>query len=149
MRGLSSEPWSSRPRKTHSRPFQRRAMLWYMPELGSRRRNLPAPPHVVFEDLTTPNRSEARPWLSLLDDEVAPQILESREPEHVVWSSLWPRRADARITFELPQAGPGGGTDLRWTLTVDEPAPDDSLTGHMRKRINTLIHANLRYTYGQ
>ena len=124
-------------------------MLWYMPELGSRRRNLPAPPHVVFEDLTTPNRSEARPWLSLLDDEVAPQILESREPEHVVWSSLWPRRADARITFELPQAGPGGGTDLRWTLTVDEPAPDDSLTGHMRKRINTPIHANLRYTYGQ
>jgi len=31
-----------------------------------------------------------------------------------------------------PTRGPGG-TDLRWTLTVDEPAPDESLTGHMRK----------------
>lgn len=124
-------------------------MLGVMPEIGSRRRNLPAPPHVVFEDLTVPNRSEARPWLDLLDDELAPEIVESREPEHVVWSSLWPRRDDARITFELPPGHAGSGTDLRWTLTVDEPVPDQSLTGHMRKRINTLIHANLRYTYGQ
>ncbi len=120
-----------------------------MTEIGSRKRNLPAPPHVVFEDLTVPNRSPARPWLDLLDDEIPPEILESQEPGPVVWSSLWPRRPDARITFELPPGVSGGGTDLRWTLTVDEPAPDDSLTGHMRKRINLLIHANLRYTYGQ
>lgn len=124
-------------------------MLRCMVELGSRKRNLPAPPHVVFEDLTAPNRSEARPWLHLLDDEVAPVVLESREPAYVVWSSLWPQRSDARITFELPQGGPGGGTDLRWTLTVDEPAPDENMAGHMRKRISTLIHANLRHTYGQ
>lgn len=76
-------------------------------------------------------------------------VLESQEPGRVVWSSLWPQRVDARITFELPQGGPGEGTDLRWTLTVEAPAPDESLTGHMRKRISTLIHANLRYTYGQ
>jgi hypothetical protein len=118
-------------------------------EIGSRKRNLPAPPHVVFEDLTVPNRSAARPWLNLLDDEVPPEVLESREPAYVVWSSLWPRRPDARIIFELPPGRAGGGTDLRWTLTVDEPVPDDSLTGHLRKRINTLIHADLRYTYGQ
>jgi hypothetical protein len=67
----------------------------------------------------------------------------------VVWSPLWPRRADARITFELSPGGTGGGTDLWWTLMVDEPAPGDSLTGHMRRRINTLIHANLRYIHGQ
>lgn len=120
-----------------------------MLDLGSRQRNLPAPPHVVFEDLTVPNRSAARPWLNLLDDEVAPAVLESQEPGYVKWSSLWPRRPDARITFQLPQGGPGGGTDLRWTLSVEEPAPAESLTGHMCKRINTLIHANLRYTYGQ
>ncbi|WP_407662147.1 hypothetical protein [Mycolicibacterium brisbanense] len=65
-----------------------------------------------------------------------------------MWSSLWPR-PDARITFELPPDGAGGGTDLRWTLTVDEPVPDEGLTGHLRERINTLINANLRYTYGQ
>ena len=120
-----------------------------MVELGSRQRNLPAPPHVVFEDLTAPNRSAVRRWLRLLDDEVEPVVLGSQAPAYVVWSSLWPRRPDARITFELPQGGPGGGTDLRWTLGVDDPAPDESLTGHMRKRINTLIHANLRSTYGQ
>jgi len=84
-------------------------MLRCMIEIGSRQRNLPAPPHVV-------------------------------------WSS---RRPDAWITFELMQGGSGGGTDLRWTLAVDEPAPDESLTGHLRKRINTLIHADLRHTYGQ
>lgn len=120
-----------------------------MIEIGARKRNLPAPPRVVFGDLVSPRSSGVRSWLDLLDDEVAPEVLESREPDYVVWSSLWPRRSDARITFELPLAGAGGGTDLRWTLTVDEPVPDDSLTGHMRKRINSFIHANLRYTYGQ
>lgn len=124
-------------------------MLRLMVEIGSRQRSLPPPPRVVFEDLTVPNRSPARPWLHLLDDEVAPAVLESREPEYVVWSSLWPRRPDARITFELPTRGPSCGTDLRWTLTADEPAPDENMAGHMRKRINTLIHANLRHTYGQ
>lgn len=119
-----------------------------MPEIGSRQRNLPAPPHVVFGDLVSPRTDGIRSWLHLLDDEVTPTVLDSHEPDRVVWSSLWPPRLDARITFELPQ-GTGEGTDLRWTLTVDEPAPDESLAGHMRKRINTLIHANLRYTYGQ
>ncbi|MGW4100618.1 hypothetical protein [Mycobacterium sp. NPDC004974] len=120
-----------------------------MVEVGSRQRNLPAPPHAVFEDLTAPNRSPVRPWLHLLDDEVPPVVLESEEPVRVVWSSLWPRRPDARVRFDLRQGGPGGGTDLRWTLTVDEPAPDESVAAYMRKRINTLIHANLRRTYGQ
>ncbi|MBU8820417.1 hypothetical protein KL864_31565 [Mycolicibacterium goodii] len=120
-----------------------------MPEIGTRKRNLPAPPRVVFEDLVSPRTDGIRSWLRLLGDEVAPEVLESREPDYVVWSSLWPKRADARITFELPRGGPGGGTYLRRTLSVDEPVPDDSLTGHMRRRINTLIHANLRYIYGQ
>lgn len=120
-----------------------------MTEIGSRLRNLPAPPHVVFGDLVSPRSAGVRPWLHLLGDEVEPTVLESQDPAYVVWSSLWLRRPDARITFELPQGGAGGGTDLRWTLTVDEPVPDESLVGHMRKRINTLIHANLRHTYGQ
>ena len=118
-----------------------------MVELGSRRRNLPAPPHVVFEDLIAPTRNTIRTWLHLLDDEVAPVVLESQAPGYVVWSSLWPRLPDARIRFDLP---PGGsGTDLRWTLTTDGDPPDASMTGHLRKRINVLINANLRYTYGQ
>jgi hypothetical protein len=67
-------------------------------EVGARRRNQPAPPHVVFEALCEPDRDPARPWLRLLDD---------------------------------------------------EPEPDASLLGHMRYRLNQLINADLRYTFGQ
>lgn len=119
-----------------------------MIEVGSRRRRLPAPPHVVHEALTDPDRDPLRPWLRLLPDEQRPEIVETREPDLVVWSSLWERRPDARIRFELPLDRAGYDTDLRWVLLVDEPAPDASLLGHMRKRINFLVHANLRYTFG-
>ena len=66
---------------------------------------------------------------------------------YVVWSSLWIKRPDASVRFELTAAR--GGTDLRWTLYVDDPAPHPSFVNHMRQRIGELINANLRYTYGQ
>jgi hypothetical protein len=116
-------------------------------EVGSRKRNQPAPPHAVFEALTEPDRDPQRPWLSLLDDEQVPRVVASHKPDLVVWSSLFAKRPDALIRFDLPPGG--GGTDLRWTLSVDEPAPDDALIGHMRKRLNQLINANLRFTFGQ
>jgi hypothetical protein len=118
-----------------------------MEAIGSRRRNQPAPPNVIFDDLCDPHRQPIRPWLMLLDDEVEPTVLESDRPHRVVWSSLWVKRPDARVQFDLDAAG--GGTDLRWTLYVDGSAPDAALTGHLRKRMNVLINANLRYTYGQ
>jgi hypothetical protein len=118
-----------------------------MAVIGSRKRNQPAPPWAIFEDLCAPNRNPAKPWLQLLDDEIAPTVVESHRPDTVVWTSLWVKRPDARVHFD-PPAG-GGGTDLRWTLYVDEPVPDQSLIGHMRKRMNELINANLRYSYGQ
>ena len=49
----------------------------------------------------------------------------------------------------LPYINEGYGTDLRWTLLVDEPAPDEAVIGRMRYRINVLINANLRYSFGQ
>lgn len=116
-----------------------------MMDAGSRRRNLPAPPHVVGESLGEPDRDPARPWLHLRDDEQRPTILEASQ-QRVVWSSLWPRQPEARIRFDLDPGN--GGTDLRWTLLVDE-LPDASRLGHYRRRINELIYANLRYTYGQ
>jgi hypothetical protein len=62
--------------------------------------------------------------------------LESHEPDLVVWSSLFVKRPDAIVRFDLP---PGGeGTDLRWSLSVVGPVPDDPL-----------INANMRYTFGQ
>ncbi len=121
--------------------------MQYVVEVGRRKRNQPAPPHIVFEALTQPDRDPARPWLHLLDDEIRPRVVQANEPSLVVWSSVWIKRDDATIRFDLPAGG--HGTDLRWTLLVDEPVPDDAPLGHMRKRLNQLINANLRYTFGQ
>jgi len=58
----------------------------------------------------------------LLDDEAAPDIVESKEPSLVIWSSIWRKRPQARVRFDIE---PGGhGCDLRWTLLdVEDPAP--------------------------
>ena len=118
-----------------------------MIEIGSRARSQAPPPQIVFEALTDPNRDPSRPWLDLLEDEIAPEVVASDPPWSVTWSSIWNNRPDAVIRFDL--AGGSNGTQLRWTLLVEEPAPDPSLTGHMRKRLNELVNANLRYTFGQ
>jgi hypothetical protein len=34
-------------------------------------------------------------------------------------------------------------------LLVDEPPPDASLLGHLRRRIDELVNARLRSTFGQ
>ncbi len=101
----------------------------------------------MFEALVLPNRDPARPWLAVLDNEQFPTIGETEEFTLVTWSSLWVKRSDVVIRFDL--TGDSGGTSLRWTLLVDEPPPDDAFVGHMRKRMNQLINANLRYTFGQ
>ncbi len=104
---------------------------------------------MLFEALTEPERDPARTWLLLLDDEVPPMVVESAPPQFLVWSSLWPRRSDVRIRFELLPDGSRQGTDLMWTLLADEPSPDESLVGHMRKRLNELINRDLRLSLGQ
>ena len=119
-----------------------------MTEIGTRTRNQPAPPHAIFEALTDPHRAAGRPWLVLLDDEVRPDVLRAEPPSLVIWSSIWARRPDARIRFDLLPDGSGQGTDLCWTLLVEEPSPSDDLVGHMRKRMNQLINAELRYSFG-
>lgn len=117
-------------------------------ELGARSRHQAPPPHVVFAALTQPHDARARPWLTLLEDEQEPQVLETHEPDLVIWSSLWPRRPDARIRFELQAPDGRAGTTLRWLLLVEQPRPDDSLTGHLLKRVNELINRDLRYSFG-
>lgn len=116
--------------------------------MGSRLRSQPAPPHIVFESLTDPERDPSRPWLVLLTDEHPPETVDTEGSNVIIWSSLWEKRPDARIRFALMPDG-GSGTRLRWTLIVSEPLPDPSLLGHMRKRLNELVNANLRYTFGQ
>jgi hypothetical protein len=119
-----------------------------MIEAGRRMRNQPAPPTIVFESLTEPNRDRNRQWLRLVDDEVRPEVPQAEQPRSVVWSSWWSNRSDARIRFDPPSDG-RRGTDLCWSLFVVEPMPEASLLGHMRKRVNSMINANRRYTFGQ
>jgi hypothetical protein len=100
------------------RPYRGQGYGSAVVDIGDRRRNQPAPPHVVFEQLTNPDLDPQRPWLSLLEDETSPRVLEAHKPGLVVWSSLFAKRPDALVRFDVP---PGGeGTDLRWTLSVDE-----------------------------
>jgi hypothetical protein len=117
-------------------------------EAGSRKRNQPAPPRIVFRALT--DRDPTRPWLDLLDvtDEQRPRLIAADDPSLAVWSSLWTKRPDAIVRIDLPADSSKHGTDLRWTLLVDEPTPDAALLGHLCKRLNQLINANLRYTFG-
>lgn len=61
----------------------------------------------------------------------------------MVWSSIWPCQPEARIRFDVEHGM------LEWTLYVDEPPPDADTVIRMRKRINELINANLRFTFGQ
>ena len=96
------------------------------------------------EFLTVPG---GRPWLHLLQDEMPPHVIDSDRPALVIWSSIWTKRPDAVIRFDLPPGG--GGTDLRWTLSIQDPIPDEALLGHLRKRMNQLINADLRYSFGQ
>ena len=117
--------------------------------IGSRQRTQPPPPRVVFEALCEPDQDPCRPWLSvnLLEDEQLPSVLRSDFPTSVVWSSLWIKRPEAVVEFDL--APRGSDTMLRWTVYVDEPAPPDAWIGHVRKRMNRLINADLRFTFGQ
>lgn len=95
-----------------------------------------------------PRRPGTRQWLHLLDDEVDPRVLAAEKPGHAVWSSLWPSRPDDRIQFALTTAA-DGGTLLKFTLLASGEAPDQSKTGHLRRRLNQLLFADLRFSYGQ
>lgn len=118
-----------------------------MIEYGRRRKDLPAPPAVVWADLCEPRLTGTRAWLSLLSDEQPPTILECEEPTRVVWSSLWRRRPDDRIEFAI---GPNGtGCWLEFAVFAPDELPTTSLTGHIRQRLNELLFGELRYTYGQ
>lgn len=120
-----------------------------MIEIGRRRCNQPAPPRYVFDALTDPTRDPTRPWLNLQIGEIRPTVLRSEFPSSILWSSLWSDRRDAQIELALRPGANGQGTDLEWRLFVEEPVPDASKTGQLRKRINELINRDLRYTFGQ
>ncbi len=118
-----------------------------MKEIGARAQNLPAPPVVVFESLSQPRRSGARPWLDLVEGEVEPRILLAEPLSRVVWSSLWPDRPDDEIRFVLEERE--AGTRLGFTLLTPGELPGDGETGRLRFRLNKILFGDLRLSYGQ
>lgn len=84
----------------------------------------------------------------MLDDEVEPTVLRSVEERSIVWSSLWPSRPRDEVWLEVADAG-GGETLLTFRLLTPDEAPDESKLGHLRFRLNHLLFADLRFSYGQ
>jgi hypothetical protein len=116
-------------------------------EVGSRSKRLPAPPHVVWESLTEPRRSGARPWFEIDHDQVEPRVLRVEEPL-LVWSSLWPDRPSDQVEIRL--APDGNETRLGFRLLVPDDDPLDADTAAYRSRwLSRLFFADLRESYGQ
>ncbi|GAA2009303.1 hypothetical protein J2S58_002135 [Nakamurella flavida] len=67
----------------------------------------------------------------------------------MTWTGLWLRRPDAVVRFDLADRPSRSGTDLTWILLVEPPEPDPPLLGHMGKRLNQIINAHLRFSFGQ
>lgn len=116
-----------------------------MQELARRAHKLPPPPRVLWADLVSPRRSGARVWLELAEGEQWPTVLESVEDERVVWSSLWTRRPDDRIVFEVSPDGDSSKVEVVWLAAAPLPGHASPL----RHRLTKLIAEELRYSYGQ
>jgi hypothetical protein len=115
-------------------------------EYGRRRKRLPAPPEVVRDDLVERRSAGTRAWLMLINNEVLPRVLESSRPTRVVWSSSWPDRPKDLVVLELEKPGE---RLLSRSPSSQTEMPDDSATGHFRKRISHLLFVDLRFSYGQ
>ena len=116
-------------------------------ELGRRTRGLPPPPWVVCGSRCPSRavRAPARGW-SLLDDEVEPRILDEQKAGSRGLVVAVAENPDQLIRFELAPEGDGTGltvgADLAGRARLER-------VGHRRFRLNHLLFADLRYSYGQ
>ncbi len=60
---------------------------------------------------------------------------------------VWLTRPNDQVRLDLDEVG--GETALQFTLLTPDEPPDQSKTGHLRKRMNHLLFADLRFSYGQ
>jgi hypothetical protein len=94
-------------------------------EAGFGKRNQPAPPHVVFESLTQPGRDPCRPWLLVLDDERAPQLLRVDHPSLVTLIGTLAQEHRVAIRVVVPGHYPHGAS-VQPAAATDAPEPDSN-----------------------
>jgi len=97
----------------------------------------------MFEALSDPVADQARrEWLHLEDGGVPPRVLEAVRPCRVVWASLWPDRLGDQIRFDI------NDERLTWTLIGEASAEDEPRLDQLRYRLNVIINADLRNSFG-
>jgi hypothetical protein len=113
-----------------------------MRPLRTRGKAQPPPAHALFEALSNP-AADQRQWLHLRDDELAPVVLQSDPPATVVWSSLWNDRPRDVIRFDIRDEY------LTWTLLGEASEEDEPRLTALDHRINEIVNADLRLSFGQ
>ena len=103
-----------------------------MAEYGRRTRSMPAPPHVIWEDLVALKAEGVRAWVELLPDEVMPTVLHAEKPHLVVWSSLWPSRPDDVVVLDGGLAAwTADGRPVSMEPVVPDPGDWTGSPGHL------------------
>jgi hypothetical protein len=112
--------------------------------LRSRSRTQAPPARAMYEALSDPIADQARrDWLRLADGELPPRVLQAVFPSLVVWTSLWPDRPDDQIRFEIEDGR------LSWTLMGEASEEDNERLDQLRYRLDVIINADLRYSFGR
>jgi hypothetical protein len=112
--------------------------------LRSRSKAQPPPAWAMYEALSDPIADQARrEWLDLRAGELPPQVLRAVFPSLVIWASLWPDRPDDQIRFDIEDQR------LTWTLLGEASDEDEERLDQLRHRLDVLINADLRYSFGQ
>jgi hypothetical protein len=114
-----------------------------MRPLRTRGKAQPPPAHALFEALSNPAADQRRRWLHLLEDELAPVVLRADPPGTAVWSSLWNDRPDDVIRFDIRDEY------LTWTLLGEAAEEDEPRLTALHHRINGIVNADLRLSFGQ
>jgi hypothetical protein len=114
-----------------------------MRALRSRSKTQAPPAWALYEALSDPVADQARrEWLRLEDGEVPPRVLVAVAPSLVVWTSLWPDRPGDQVRFDIEDGR------LTWTLMGEAEGQDEPRLDQLRYRLNVLINADLRYSFG-
>ncbi|MHB1596535.1 MAG: hypothetical protein ACYCO9_21355 [Streptosporangiaceae bacterium] len=115
-----------------------------MQVLRCRSKTQTPPAWALYEALQDPIADqERREWLNLRDGELPPRVLQAVLPSRVIWTSLWPDRPDDQIRFDIEDQR------LTWTLLGEASDEDEERLDQLRHRLNVLINADLRSSFGQ